>query len=95
VVRIWDFEGAIGVLNTFGHFQVASVLEGVLDDDQVSSPTADSMVSRALVLATGESPAREPTPPWVRSLWECGTPPDQEVSIEQQTQSSQTAPPAP
>jgi hypothetical protein len=20
VVRIWDFEGAIGVLNTFGHF---------------------------------------------------------------------------
>jgi hypothetical protein len=22
VVRIWDFEGAIGVLNTFGHFQI-------------------------------------------------------------------------
>jgi hypothetical protein len=60
----------------YSYEQVASVLEGVVDDDQVSSP-------------------REPTPLWVRSLWECGTPPDQEVSTEQQTQSSQAAPPAP
>jgi hypothetical protein len=52
----------------YSYEQVASVLEGVLDDDQVSSPTTDAMVSRALVLATGESPPREPTPPWVRSL---------------------------
>jgi hypothetical protein len=79
----------------YSYEQVASVLEGVLDDDQVSSPSADAMVSRALVLATGESPPREPTSPWVRSLWECGTPPDQEVSSEQQTQSSHAAPPAP
>jgi hypothetical protein len=79
----------------YSYEQVVSVLEGVLDNDQVSSPIADAMVSRALVLATGESPPREPTPPWVRSLWECGTPPDQEVSTEQQTQSSQAAPPAP
>jgi hypothetical protein len=47
----------------YSYEQVASVLEGVVDDDQVSSPTADAMVSRALVLATGESPPREPTPP--------------------------------
>jgi hypothetical protein len=27
VVRIWDFEGAIGVLNTFGHFQITKHLK--------------------------------------------------------------------
>jgi hypothetical protein len=27
LVRIWDFEGAIGVLNTFGHFQITKHLK--------------------------------------------------------------------
>jgi hypothetical protein len=27
VVRIWDFEGVIGVLNTFGHFQITKHLK--------------------------------------------------------------------
>jgi hypothetical protein len=27
VVRIWDFEGAIGVLNMFGHFQITKHLK--------------------------------------------------------------------
>jgi hypothetical protein len=68
----YDLEGVryrrSGQEGQYSYEQVASVLEGVVDNDQVSSPTADAMVSRALVLATGESPPREPTPPWVRSL---------------------------
>jgi hypothetical protein len=41
--------------------QVASVFEA--DDDRVSSPAVDAMVSKAIDYITTDTPSRSPTPP--------------------------------
>jgi hypothetical protein len=72
--------------------QVASVFEA--DNDCVSSPTVDAMVSKAIDYVTANTPPRSPTPPELQLLYDCRTPPHKEQD-EVPTQSSQAAAPAP
>jgi hypothetical protein len=53
--------------------QVASIFEA--NNDHVSSPTVDAMVSKAIDYVTTDIPPRSPTPPELQLLYDCGTPP--------------------
>jgi hypothetical protein len=46
--------------------QVASVFEA--NDDRVSFPAVDAMVSKAIDYVTADTPPRSPTPPRVAAL---------------------------
>jgi hypothetical protein len=72
--------------------QVALVFEA--DNDRVSSPAVDAMVSKAIDYVTADTPPRSPTPPELQLLYDCGTPPHKRQN-EVPTQSSQVAAPAP
>jgi hypothetical protein len=77
-----------------GHYtyeQVTSVFEA--DDDCVSSPAVDVMVSKAIDYVTADTPPRSPTPPKLQLLYDCGTPP-YKGQEEVPTQSFQAAAPA-
>jgi hypothetical protein len=52
--------------------QVASVFKA--DNDRVSSPAVDAMVSKAIDYVTTDTPPRSPTPPKLQLLYDCGTP---------------------
>jgi hypothetical protein len=70
--------------------QVASIFEA--DDDRVSSPAVDAMVSKAINYVTADTPPRSPTPPppELQLLYDSGTPP-YKGQDEVPTQSSQAA----
>jgi hypothetical protein len=53
--------------------QVASVFEA--DNNHVSSPAVDAMVSKAIDYITADTPSRSPTPPELQLLYDCRTPP--------------------
>jgi hypothetical protein len=72
--------------------QVALVFEA--DNDRVSSPIVDAMVSKAIDYITADTPPRSPTPTELQLLYDCGTPPHKGQD-EIPTQSSQAAAPAP
>jgi hypothetical protein len=72
--------------------QVVSVIES--DDDRVSSPTVDTMVSKAIDYVTADIPPRSSTRPELQLLYDCGTPPHKGQD-EVPTQSSQAAVSAP
>jgi hypothetical protein len=72
--------------------QVALVFEA--DNDRVSSPVVDAMVSKAIDYVTADTPPRSPTPPELQLLYDCGTP-LYKGQDEVPTQSSQAAAPAP
>jgi hypothetical protein len=72
--------------------QVASVFKA--DDDRVSSPAVDAMVSKAIDYVTADTPPRSPTPPELQLLYDCGTPP-YKGQDEVPTQSSQATALAP
>jgi hypothetical protein len=74
--------------------QVALVFEGTTDDDRVPFPALDAMVFKAIDYVTVDTLPRSPTPPELRLLYECGTPPH-EGQDEVPTQSSQAVAPAP
>jgi hypothetical protein len=73
--------------------QVASVFEA--DNDRVSSPAVDAMISKAIDYVTTDTPPRSPTPPpqELQFLYDCGTPPHKGQD-KVPTQSSQAAAPA-
>jgi hypothetical protein len=71
--------------------QVASVFEA--NNDRVSSPAVDAMVSKAIDYVTADIPPRSPTSPELQLLYECRTPPHKGHD-EVPTQSSQAATPA-
>jgi hypothetical protein len=72
--------------------QVASVFEA--DNDRMSSPAVDAMVSKAIDYVTVDTPPRSPTITELQLLYDCGTPPHKGQD-EVPTQSSQAAAPAP
>jgi hypothetical protein len=72
--------------------QVASVFKA--DDDRVSSPAVDAMVSKAIDYVTTDTPPRSPIPPKLQLLYDCGTPLYKRQD-EVPTQSSQATAPAP
>jgi hypothetical protein len=72
--------------------QVASVFEA--DDDRVSSPAVDGMVSKAISYVIADTPPRSPTTPELQLLYDYGTPPHKGHD-EVPTQSSQAAAPVP
>jgi hypothetical protein len=72
--------------------QVALVFE--VDNDRVSSPAVDAMVSKAIDYITVDTPPRSPIPPELQLLYDCGTPPHRGKD-KVPTQSSQAAAPAP
>jgi hypothetical protein len=92
----YDVEGVrycrSGEDGQYTYEQVASVFEA--DNNRVSSPTVDAMVSKAIDYVTADTPPRSPTPPELQLLYDCGTPP-QKGQDEVPTQSSQAAAPAP
>jgi hypothetical protein len=94
----YDVEGVryrrSGEDGQYTYEQVASVFEGTTDDDRVSSPALDAMVSKAIDYVTANTLPRSPTPPELHLLYECGTPPHKGQD-EVPTQSSQAAAPAP
>jgi hypothetical protein len=94
----YDVEGVLyrrsGEDGQYTYEQVASVFEGTTDDDRVSSPALDAMVSKAIDYVTANTLPRSPTPPELHLLYECGTPPHKGQD-EVPTQSSQAAAPAP
>jgi hypothetical protein len=53
--------------------QIVSVFEA--DNDRVSFPAVDAMVSKAINYVTTDTPPRLPTPPELQLLYDCGTPP--------------------
>jgi hypothetical protein len=61
----YDLEGVryrrSGEEGQYTYEQVASVFEA--DDDRVSSPAVDAMVSKAIDYVTADTPPRSPTPP--------------------------------
>ena len=73
--------------------QVASVLEGTIDNDRVPSPIVDAMVSKVIDYVTADTPPRVPTLLELQLLYECKSPPH-EGQDEACTQSSQAAAPA-
>jgi hypothetical protein len=92
----YDVEGEryrrSGEEGQYTYEQVASVFEA--DNDRLSSPTVDAMVSKAIDYVTADTPPRSPTPPELQLLYDCGTPPHKGQD-EVPTQSSQAAAPAP
>jgi hypothetical protein len=72
--------------------QVASVFEA--DNDHLSSPAVDAMVSKAIDYITANTPLRSPSPSELQLLYDCGTPPHKGQD-KVPTQSSQVAAPAP
>jgi hypothetical protein len=92
----YDLEGVryccSGEEGQYTYEQVASVFE--VDDDRVSSPAVDAMVSKAIDYVTADIPLRSPTPPELQLLYDCGTPPHKGQD-EVPTQSSQAAALAP
>jgi hypothetical protein len=79
-------------MGQYTYEQVASIFEA--DNNRVSSPTVDAMVSKAIDYVTANTPPRSPTPPELQILYDCGTPP-QKGQDEVPTQSSQAAARAP
>jgi hypothetical protein len=92
----YDVEGVryrrSGEEGQYTYEQVASVFE--VDNDRVSSPAVDAMVSKAIDYVTADTPPRSPTPPELQLLDDCGTP-LHKGKDEVPTQSSQAAVPAP
>jgi hypothetical protein len=92
----YDMEGMryhrLGEEGQYTYEQVASVFEA--DDDRVSSPAVDAMVSKAINYVTADTPPRSPTPLELQPLYDCGTLPHKGQN-EVSTQSSQVATPAP
>jgi hypothetical protein len=92
----YDLEGVryrrSGEEGQYTYEQVASVFEA--DDDRVSSPAVDAMVSKAIDYVTADTSPRLPTLPELQLLYECGTPPHKGQD-EVPTQSSQAAALAP
>ena len=72
--------------------QVASVFEA--DNDCVSFPRMDAMVSKEIDYVTANTPPRSPTPQELQLLYDCGTP-LHKGQDEIPTQSSQAPVPAP
>jgi hypothetical protein len=73
----YDLEGVryrrSGEEGQYTYEQVTSVFE--VDDDRVSSPVVDAMVSKAIDYVTADTPPRSPIPPELQLLYDCGTPP--------------------
>jgi hypothetical protein len=92
----YDLEGVryrrSGEEGQYTYEQVASVFEA--DDNRVSSPAVDAMVSKAIDYVTADTPPRLPTPLELQLLYDCGTPP-YKGQDEVPTQSSQAATPTP
>jgi hypothetical protein len=92
----YDLEGVryhrSGEEGQYTYKQVALVFE--IDDDRVSSPAVDAMVSNAIDYVTADTPPRSPTPPELQLLYDCGTP-LHKGQDEVPTQSSQAAASAP
>ena len=72
---------------------MASILEGSTEDDRLSSPVVEAMVSQAMDYVTVDTPPRVPTPPELQLLFRESPP--HEGQDEACTQSSQAAAPAP
>ena len=93
----YDVEGVkhrrSGEDGQYTYEQVASVLEGSTEDDRLSSPTVEAMVSQAMHYVTADTPPRVPTPPEFELLHRESPP--YEGQDEACTQSSQAAAPAP
>jgi hypothetical protein len=92
----YDVEGVryhrSGEEGQYTYKQVASVFEA--NNDHVSSPTVDAMVSKAIDYVTADTPPRSPTPPELQLLYDCKTL-LHKGQDEVPTQSSQAAAPAP
>jgi hypothetical protein len=92
----YDLEGVsyrrTGEEGQYTYEQVTSVFE--VDDDLVSSPAVDAMVSKAIDYVTVDTPLRSPTPQELQLLYDCETPPHKGQD-EVPTQSSQAAASAP
>jgi hypothetical protein len=92
----YDLEGVryrhSGEEGLYTYEQVASIFEA--NDDRVSSPAMDPMVSKAIDYVTANTPLRSPTLPELQLLYDCGTP-SLKGQDEVPTQSSQAAAPAP
>jgi hypothetical protein len=92
----YDLEGVryrrLGEEGQYTYEQVTSVFE--VDDDCVSSPVVDAMVSKAIDYVTADTPPRSPIPPELQLLYDCGTP-SHKGQDEVPTQSSQAAASAP
>jgi hypothetical protein len=92
----YDLEGVryrrSGEEGQYTYEQAASVFEA--NDDCVSSPTVDALVSKAINYVTVDTPPRTPTPSELQLLYDCGTPPHKGQD-EVLTQSSQAAAPTP
>ena len=73
----YDLEGVryrrSGEEGEYIYEQVISVFE--VDNDRVSSPAVDSMVSKAIDYVTTDTPPRSPTPPELQLLYDCRIPP--------------------
>jgi hypothetical protein len=91
----YDVEGVryhrSGEEGQYTYEQVASVFEA--NNNRVSSPAMDVMVSKAIDYVTADNPPRLPTPPELQLLYDCRTPPHKGQD-EVPTQSSQAAAPA-
>jgi hypothetical protein len=91
----YDVEGVryrcSGKEGQYTYEQVASVFEA--NNDHVSSPAVNAMVSKAIDYVTADTPPRSPTPPELQLLYDCGTPPHKGQD-KVPTQSSQAAAPA-
>jgi hypothetical protein len=92
----YDLEGVryrcLGKEGQYTYEQVASVFKA--NNDHMSSPALDAMVSKAIDYVTADTPPRSPTPPELQLLYDCRTPP-YKGQDKVPTQSSQVAAPAP
>jgi hypothetical protein len=92
----YDVEGMryhrSGEEGQYTYEQVASVFKA--NNNRVSSPAVDAMVSKAIDYITADTPRRSPTPPELQLLYDCGTPPHKGQD-KVPTQSSQAIAPAP
>jgi hypothetical protein len=92
----YDLEGVryrrSGEEGQYTYEQVASVFKA--DDDRVSSPAVDAMVSKAIDYVIADTSPRLPTPPELQLLYDCGTLPHKGQD-KVPTQSSQAAASAP
>ena len=92
----YDLEGMryhhLGEEDQYTYEQVALVFKG--DNDCVSCPTVDTMVSKAIDYIIANTPLRLPTSSELRLLYDCGTLP-YKGHDKVPTQSFQGATPAP
>jgi hypothetical protein len=90
----YDLEGVryhhSGEEGQYTYEQVASVFEA--DNDRVSSPAVDAMVSKAIDYVTTDTPPRSPTSLELQLIYDCGTLPHKGQD-KVLTQSSQAAAP--